>query len=331
MARAGLEAVARAIRAAQRIAVCCHVAPDGDTIGSALALYNALPEKDVTLFCPDKVPDNLADLPGSGAFRRCDSLRPEERFDLMLPLDISAPDRMGTVAGEPFEGLLRGRCAAHALVDHHATNPGFCSPACIDAGAPAAGIILRELLALLDRPLTKEIAACLYTAIATDTGNFSYGPVTPECFRIAAELLETGFDLAGLHRTLFVVLPEAKARLQARAMDRLRLSRGGTVAVTALSLRDFADCGALEEHAENTANMALAIQGVRMAAALRETPEGKVKASLRAVAPWTVNGLAQRLGGGGHPQAAGCTLALPLAEAAERLAADLGEELDRQA
>ena len=331
MARAGLEAVAQAVKAARSIALCCHVNPDGDTVGSALALKAALPEKQVTVFCQDKVPDTLTTLPGAPEVRPCTSLRAEERFDLMLPVDVSDGHRMGKVGEKPFLEMLRPLCGGEALIDHHATNPGFCSPACIDGDAPAAGLIVRELLGMLGKPLTKEIAACLYAAIATDTGNFSYPSVNGECFRVGAELVETGFDMNGLNRRLFVIEPAAKKRLLGCALRSLRLSREGKVALMAVTQADFTACGALEEHTENLVNQALAIDGVCMAALLRETADGAVKASFRGVAPWTVDRAAVRFGGGGHAQAAGCTLHSPMAESLRLAEEALGEELDRQA
>lgn len=330
MARAGLEAVARAVAGAGSIALCCHVNPDGDTIGSALALRAALPEKRVDVFCQDKVPDNLAGLPGAGEVRLCASLRPEERFDLMLPVDISDARRMGQVGEQLFWEILRPRCAGEALIDHHATNPGFCSPACIDGDAPATGVIIRELLGLLGRPLTAEIAACLYAAIATDTGNFSYPSVTGECFRVGGELVETGFAMNELNRRLFLVEPLAKKKLLGCALRSLRLAREGRIALMTVTQADFAACGALEEHTENLVNQALAIDGVCMAALLREVPDGTVKVSLRGVAPWTVDRAAVRFGGGGHAQAAGCSIPHPMAESLRLVEQALSEELDRQ-
>ena len=330
MARAGLEAVARAVEAAGSLAVCCHVNPDGDTLGSALALKAAFPEKRVTVFCQDKVPDNLTILPGADEVRRCADLGPEERFDLLLPVDVSDEKRMGRAGETPFMALIRPRCAGEALIDHHGTNPGFCRPACIDASAAATGLIIRELLGLLGRPLNRETASCLYVAMVTDTGNFSYSEVSPECFRVAAELLEAGIDLNGLNRAVLVVEPLAKKRLLARALDSLRLTRDGSVAVMHVTARDLADCGALEEHTENLVNQALSIRGVAMAALLRETADGAVKASLRGVAPYTVDRAAMRFGGGGHAQAAGCTLTLPMAESIALVEEALAAELDLQ-
>ncbi len=323
--REGVEAVAAALRSAGSVAVCCHLNPDGDTVGTALALRLALLRlgKRVEVFCRDKVPDLVAMLPGADSVRRFDSLREGERFDLLCPVDVSDANRLG----EGAMAAITAVCGASCQVDHHETNPRYCGVNCVDGNAPAAGLILRELLAALDVPLDRDLAECLYAAIATDTGNFSYGNVTAEVFRVAAELMEAGLPLTTLNRQLFVVQPEAQVRLTGRAVDSMRLAHGGEVAVMTLRRQDFIDCGALTEHADTVVNRALAVRGVRMAALLREDGD-RVKVSLRAVAPDMVSGIAAAFGGGGHAQAAGCTLDQPLEEAAARITRSLCEALD---
>lgn len=326
--REGMRLIAEAVRRAASVAVCCHLNPDGDAVGTALALRLALLRlgKKAEVFCRDKVPDLVAMLPGAETVRCFDSLGEEEHFDLLFAVDSAGPDRLGAGAFE----RLAAHCADSCQIDHHATNPGYCRVNCVDGTAPAAGIVLRELLAVLEIPLDRELAECLYAAIATDTGNFSYSNVTAETFRVAAELMEAGLPLAPLNRQLFVLQPEAQVRLTGRAIANMRILHGGEIAVMTLSARDFADCGAKTEHADTVVNRGLAVHGVRMAALLREDGD-RVKASLRAVAPDTVSGIAAAFGGGGHAQAAGCTLDLPLPDAAEKIAARLCTALDGEA
>ncbi|MBR4458042.1 MAG: DHH family phosphoesterase [Clostridia bacterium] len=323
--REGIPAVAEAVRQAASVAVCCHLNPDGDTIGTALALRLALLRlgKRVEVFCRDRAPDLVAMLPGAETVRSFESLREGERFDLLFTVDVSDKSRLGEGAFERMAAVCGDTCQ----VDHHETNPLFCRVNCVDGSAPAAGLILRELLAALGVPLDREMAECLYAAIATDTGNFSFGNVTPEAYRTAAELLEAGLPLAEMNRRLFVLQPEAQVRLTGRAIGSMRVFHGGEAAVMTLSRKDFEDCGARTEHADTVVNRALAVQGVRLAALLREDG-GRTKASLRSVAPDTVSGIAAAFGGGGHAQAAGCTLDLPLDEAAERIAETFRAALD---
>ncbi len=324
--REGMADVAEAVRRASAVAVCCHVSPDGDAIGSALALRLGLERlgKRTSVFCADKVPDLVAMLPGADTVRGYDSLAEGERFDLLFPVDTAGADRLG-------DGVLKRmltRCDCSCQLDHHHTNPGYCAVNCVDGTAPAAGILVRELLGVLGIAIDADIAACLYAAIATDTGNFSYGNVTPEAFRVMAELLEAGLRLDELNRRLFVVQPEAQVRLTGRAIASMRLFHGGEIAVLSLSERDFAECGALPEHADTVVNKGLSVLGVRMALLVREHG-GAVKASLRAVAPDTVSEVARGFGGGGHAQAAGCTLhGCSLEEAAQRVLGALERRLD---
>ncbi|MBR6028044.1 MAG: bifunctional oligoribonuclease/PAP phosphatase NrnA [Clostridia bacterium] len=318
-----LEPLLEAIRAARTVLVCAHLNPDGDAIGSTLALCHALTAagKRVTAVNRDPVPLSLSGLPGAEQIRRIDSLGEDERFDLLLLTDVSDARRVtGSEAG--FEAL-RARCGHCAQIDHHGTNPLFCEVNAVDGEAPAVCLPVRELIARLGVPLTPDLAACLYAGLSTDTGNFAYGSTTPEAFRVAAELVEAGLDLAKWHRALFVETSLAAVRLESRALNSLTLSDDGRAAVMRLSRQDFAETGGLPEHCDNLANRALAIRGVRCAALCREEADGSVKLSLRALPPFRVDAIAQRHGGGGHAQAAGATVHVGLEEAAGAVMGEL--------
>ena len=189
----------------------------------------------------------------------------------------------------------------------------------MDPSASAAALLVKEQLDVLGVDITRDIAICLYTAIATDTGNFSFNNTTAEAFRVMGELMECELPLDQLNRRLFRVSSKPARLLLGRALRSLAFHADDRITVMALTQRDFDECGALPEHADAIVNSGLDIEGVSMAALLRETPAGNVKASLRAVAPARVDGIASTFGGGGHPQAAGCTLTAPLASAVEQL------------
>ena len=195
------EAVAEAIRKAQRIAVCSHVNPDGDTLGSAAAMRLALTKlgKEVSLFCDGKVPDVLAFLPGAGEIRI--PTGKEGPFDLMLAVDVSDEKRLGACTA------LREVSAHTVQIDHHPTNPLYMEVNSVDGSAPATAVMIREQLKVLNVDLTPEIAVCLYTGISTDTGNFSFASTNAECFSIMSELMEQRLPLAELNRILFRDLP----------------------------------------------------------------------------------------------------------------------------
>ena len=307
------EAVAEAIRKANTIAVISHVNPDGDTIGCATAMRLGLLAlgKEVTLFCDGKIPDNLQFLPGADLFQH-----PEENtqdFDLMLSVDVSDEKRMGSCTA------LKKVSRMTAQIDHHPTNPQFMEINSVDGDAPAACLLLREQLEILGVPLTREIAACLYTGISTDTGNFAFASTNAECFRVMSELMEIGLDLAKMNRILFRVKSREQMKLLGRALESMVFRGNGKIAVMKLTQLDFADSHALSEHADTIVNYGLDTIGTEMALLAREAEDGNIKFSLRAKEPMRVDDVAQHLGGGGHPQASGITMSGGLEDAVEQV------------
>lgn len=296
------EGIARAIAAAESVCICSHVNPDGDTIGSALAMRLALlgMGKRVGVFCQDKVPDNLCFLQGAKEIRY-----PEEnqdRYDLFLSVDVSDVGRLGACAE------LRQACANTAQIDHHGTNPGYAQVNSVDGDASATCTMIREQLEYLHAPLTREIAECLYVGISTDTGNFSFDCTDPEAFHVMGDLLEVGLPLAELNMILFREKSKPQLRLLGRAIEKMRFEAEGQIAVMTLTRQDFADCEALSEHADTIVNYGLETIGTCMALLARENDDGRIKFSLRARAPLTVDDVAAKLGGGGHARAAGISM-----------------------
>lgn len=317
-----LNAVAEAIRRADAIALCCHVNPDGDAVGSTLALANGLEKlgKQVTCFCQDKVPDNLHMLRGADAF-----VLPENAqgpFDLLVAIDVADQRRMGS--GE----CLLGLAPATAQVDHHGTNPGYMQVNAIDADSPSSALLIRELLGILGVALDREIAKCLYAGMSTDTGNFAFSSTDAETFRVMGELMEAGLPLSDMHRALFRERSMPQILLLARALGSLQFYREGRISMIRLSKEDMLACNALPEHADAIVNFGLDVTGVKLAALLRENTDGTLKCSLRAIDGGAVDGVAASFGGGGHRLAAGCTLQGPLDEAYNRVLAALENALD---
>ena len=307
------EAIAEAIRKAQRIAVCSHINPDGDTLGCATAMWLGLQAlgKEVTMFCDGKVPDTLAFLPGSELIR---VPGPNEGpFDLMLSVDVSDEARLGASIN------LKAVSAHTAQIDHHPTNPLFMEVNSVDGKAPAAAVLIYEQLKVLGVPMTKEIAECLYTGISTDTGNFSFASTNSECFDIMSELMKYDLPLAELNRILFRGRPMPQVKLLGRALCSLKYYENGRIAVMKLTRKDFEKCCALSEHADTIVNYGLETFGTRMALLAREDDHGQIKFSLRAKEPDAINDVAQQFGGGGHPQAAGITMDGPLDEAVDKV------------
>ena len=296
------ETIAGMIREAQSVAVCSHVNPDGDTLGCAAAVRLALLRlgKDVRLFCDGKVPDQLSFLPGIREMRVPEGN--EGPFDLMLSVDVSDPKRLGKCSE------LIAKSGRTAQIDHHPTNPLFMEENWVDGSAPAACLLIRELLKSLEVKPDKDLAVCLYTGISTDTGNFSFAATNAACFNLMSELMALDLPIAGLNRILFRERAMPQVLLLGKALNGLQYFENGQIAVMKLTREDFRTCGALAEHADTLVNFGLDTVGTRMALLAREDKEGTIKFSLRAKEPDSVNDIAQLFGGGGHPQAAGITM-----------------------
>lgn len=276
-----------------------HVSPDGDTLGSSLALYHALLKmgKKAQIVCQNSVPMVYAYLPGSDSF-----CQPEqaEQTPYVICVDCAAIDRLGTA-----EKLFRG--ASHTVnIDHHATNAGYADDNCVRDTA-AAGEIVFDLLEILDQ-IDAESASCLYTAIMTDTGNFAYSNTTSDTLRIAAELLEDGADNEMINRYVYRTVPFRKAKLLGIALSRMELYCDGKLGVIRLTQEDLRQAGATSEDTEGVIDHVRDVDTVELALMIREAAQPNTgKISMRSKLYADVSLIAEKMGGGGHKHAAGYT------------------------
>lgn len=299
-----------------------HVSPDGDCIGSMLALGIALESlgKKIYYFNSGPVPANLRFLPGAG---RISGSLPDPISETIIFIDCSDAERVdGLVTRE----LLAGKNVIN--IDHHISNNQYGTLNWVDFSAAATGEMIYQLIKKLKIPISKDIAINLYTAIITDTGRFSYSNTTDNSFRIAAELVKTGINLADINSVLFERKTLSQMKLLKKALTNLELLEDGKLAVIVLSHQDFEECGAEESLSEGLVNYARSIENVEAAALLKETDNQEIKVSLRSNSWLDVNRVAFRFGGGGHVRAAGCNLKLPLAQAKESIVAALEEALN---
>ena len=301
------------------ILLIAHVSPDGDTLGSSFALFGALraANKRVQVVCEDAVPALYAFLPFS------ENLVPPERAraaGAVVCVDCADLARTGRC-----ETLFRA-AKATLNIDHHGTNEGYADVNYVKASA-ATGELIYRLLTELRLPVGRDVAACLYAAISTDTGNFSYSNTTPDTFRITAELLDAGIDLPDLSRRLFRTTPFKKLRLQALVTEKTKLYEGGRIGVAFVTLDEIASCGAKAEDTEGIIDLIRDIDTVEIAVFLRESEDGAVRASLRGKTCGNVSKIATRYQGGGHRLAAGCALQMPVADAAETMLAAARQQL----
>ena len=293
-------------RPAGRALMLGHVHPDADVLGTLLAAGLALESAGWTVVYggPHPAPASLAFLPGVD--RYVPLTRIDGRFDLALLTDCPNPERT--------EGLIdQARAAASTIVniDHHPDNRRYGTVNWVDPSAAATGELVFHLLTALEAKLTPAIATNLFTAVHTDTGSFRYSNVTPETFRIAAALVTAGAAPAVVANALYERRPVDALHHLGRALSLVQVSDDGHVAWLALPH------GTVPEpfiEAEELVNYPRSLGSVRVACFLREV-DGRVKVSLRGKGEVDVQAIAARFGGGGHRNAAGCTLAGPLEHA----------------
>jgi phosphoesterase RecJ-like protein len=295
-------AVADAIRSHDRFLLVTHENPDGDALGSILALKLALDQlgKDsvMYLFGDAALPAEYSFMPLAELRRRL----PEDwRERVLIAVDCANETRIGPEP-EPLEG------APLVLdIDHHHDNSRFGQINLIVPNASSTGEVLRDVFAELGVELTPEIAEPLYIALVTDTGRFQYSNTTAKALRLAAELVEAGADIHRIFRRVYETVQFAKLKLLARALERAQIYDGGRLVVSYLLRSDFTDIGAAEAYSEGIIDSLRAVEGADMAALIREPRDGPARRiSLRSSNDeLDVSAIARKSGGGGHRQAAG--------------------------
>ncbi|MBQ7784643.1 MAG: DHH family phosphoesterase [Clostridia bacterium] len=305
---------------AKRIALIAHVSPDGDTVGATLALRLAFLSlgKEADAICSDAVPVSLRFLPGIDCF-----LKPEEtkgQYDAAIAVDVSDRRLLGK-AEAVFDAA-----PVQMVIDHHATNPGYGQYNYVCGDECACCVLAYEAIEQMGALITPEIGTCLMTGMSTDTGHFMFPYTTPKAFEIAAKLRRIGVDVSYITRMLYRTVAMSKMNLTRRAYQKMRFELDQRVGVIALTQEDFEQTGSAIEQTDGLVNKALEVEGVRMAILATQRENG-VKLSLRAVEPDTVNDIARKYGGGGHAQAAGVTMEMPMEEAIAVILSEMAQKL----
>ncbi|BAF59452.1 MAG: bifunctional oligoribonuclease/PAP phosphatase NrnA [Pelotomaculum sp.] len=310
-----LAVIAEVIKRAGNVLICGHIMPDGDCLGSVLALGLALEKIGIkaTMAGPDPVPAVYAFLPGAEKFVSGDP--PEGNYDTLIILDCSVPERLG----KGYRELAEKKDLTVINIDHHHGYNPFGRYRYIDPSAAAVGEIVFDLLHLMQVRIDSAIATCLYTAIITDTGSFQYNNTTPNTHRRVAELLECGAPAAQVNIRLYEEKPRAALLLLGKALNSLKISTCGRVSWMTVTLEDLKSAGAVDEHADGLVNYARSVMGVEVGMLFREVSEGKYKVSFRSKKAVDVNRLAALFGGGGHPRAAGCVIQGELEDLKEKI------------
>jgi phosphoesterase RecJ-like protein len=296
-----VQQISELFRSQDTFLVLTHYRPDGDAVGSQLALLLTLKGlgKTVEVWNDDAVPAKFRFLPASDLITRPPS-EPKD-FDVVVAIDTSTWQRVGTAAQRI------GQRKYFINIDHHVSNEKFGEINWIVPEAPASGQIVFDLIKRAGFPLTRDIATCLFAAISTDTGSFSYGSTTAASLRAAAELVDTGINVGEICRQVYESYPYARLMLLQKALAQLQLADQKRIAYTWVTTEMFEESGAKREDTEGLIDYARAIEGVVVAILFEELSEpGKFRVSLRSKNPKVdVNSVARRFGGGGHREAAG--------------------------
>jgi bifunctional oligoribonuclease and PAP phosphatase NrnA len=308
------EEIARAFRAHKRFAVLGHVRPDGDALGSQIAIALVLKQlgKEVRVWNEDGMLEKYSFLPRAELLSKPPSV-PED-FDVAIALDTAIQSRLGT----SFAAVRSAKIWIN--IDHHPSNPGYGDLVHIDPNSPATGQILFELIKAAQLPIDREIAENLYVAISTDTGSFQYPNTTARTFEIAAELVHAGVNVGRVSQQLYENFPRRRLELLRELLRTLRFEGGGKVASFSLSLKTATKLGVLPEDNEGLIDHIRAIHGVVVAVFFEELADGKVRVSMRSKSEEAdVCAICQKFGGGGHTLAAGARVKGTLEEVEGRV------------
>jgi phosphoesterase RecJ-like protein len=311
-----VEAILNVLRNGERFLVCSHSRPDGDAVGSILAMGMLLEQmgKRADLVTADRIPIVYRTLPHADCIRT--AMRVHGPYDAVILLECDGPQRTRLLGLEKF--LLIN-------IDHHASGQNFGHLNWIDHEATSVGELVYRLALAAGERITPEIATCIYTTLLTDTGGFIYGGTRASTFELARDLVLAGANPIRIAQDVYFSTAMSKLLLLGAALSNLR--REGRLVWLWVTHNDMVRSCAAEEDCEGIVNYALSIADVEAAVFLRELPEQRIRVSLRSKGGVNVAAIAAGLGGGGHENASGCTLAGPLARAADQILAEMRNAL----
>ena len=289
-----------------RFAILTHRLPDGDTVGSAAALCRGLRMLGKTAY--------ILEPPESAGY--CDFLLAgltEEAVnpgDILVAVDVAEKHMLPKAFADLADHIA-------LRIDHHAAGAAYAAEELVDGESASCAELVWDVLAILGLTMDQKIAEAGYGGISTDTGCFRFANTTTHTFRTAAICTQAGADIATMNRCLFETNSLAKLRLQSWMTDHLELFGNGELALVAIPRAVEELLGVNEADLGNISNFARSIEGVCMAATLRQTKDGRTKISVRGIPGYDAAAVCARFGGGGHKGAAGATTSLPLEEAAK--------------
>ena len=315
-----LSQVVELIESKRRFAITSHVRPDGDSLGSSLGLYWLLRalEKDAEVIMRDPVPHAYQQLPGAKNVRVTPSV--DRAYDAVFVIECSDITRPGLID-------LEKQFVVN--IDHHSTTALFGTINWIDSTASAVGEMIYNLCKATGVRVTKEMAECVYTALITDTGSFHYSNTTERTFKVASELVRTGVKPAKTAECVFASYSWSRIQLMGAVLSTAKRDASGRVACMRQTLEMQASAAASDEDADGFVNYPLTVGEVEAVALLKECTPGVYRTSLRSKGDVNVARVAELFGGGGHRNAAGCTLKGTWEEAELRIVGLLRDAVER--
>lgn len=305
-----LDNIIEEIHKAKSIAILTHEMPDGDAIGSSLALYNGLKQigKEADVIIPEysKV---FEFLPNSSGIKKEGK---KDKYDLAIALDCGDIKRLNGFANYFEDADVK------VSIDHHSANTMFADYNFVNPTAPACAQILIIVLDALGVKIDKKIGTCLLTGIITDTGGFKYQGVTAETFEFAAELLNRGVNVSSIYKKVLQTLSKPSFELRRKAINRLEFLENGKITFTYITKKDEEEAGAGTNDHDGIVEMGRDIEGVEVSILLREKDDG-YKISLRSNEYVNVSDICLMFSGGGHIRAAGGNIKLPFEQAKEKI------------
>lgn len=318
MERVDFRQAAEFLKSCEDVYILIHHSPDGDCIGSGFSLQAVLRQmgKRAKVLCADPIPEKYA------------YLLPEQGEEDFPPKNIVSVD----VADSKLFGCY---CEAYGdkvelCIDHHVSNTGYAQKLLLEADAAAACEVLYGLYKYMGVELTEQMAACLYTGIATDTGCFKFSNTTPVTHRYAAELMERfpDLDYAHINRIMFDIKSPSRMRAEMLMLGRMEFYLDGRCTMIAATQELFDETGMDPKDTEGMTNLPLQLEGVEVGITIREKEPGAYKVSMRSANDANVSAICQTLGGGGHVKAAGCLLKGDIAEIKATLVEAVRKGLD---
>ena len=298
-----IDRIIEAFRQSQTICVAGHMRPDGDCVGSQLALTLALRNEGKKVICwnEDHIPQKYEFLDRDGIIQKP---RKGKKFDCVVAADAATFERLGSVGRRVADRKLL------INIDHHESNTRFGDLNWVSAREPSTGELIFRLLKVAKWPITKRIADCLFTAVSTDTGSFQYPSTRPGTYHVAGELVRRGADLAKICDEVYQSYPLSRARLLRHVYSHFHLTHQDQIAYFWLKKADFARTGANSSDSEGLIDHIRAIAPVVVACVFEELEPELTRISLRSKSEKVnVNAIAAQFGGGGHPAAAGARIA----------------------